>query len=518
MSERTSTYQARIAATEDVASVLDAYAVHYGHVERCLYADMRKSGKKAVAFKNDYLVRFKITARQFNAIARNLEGKIDSVKELLPLRIQETELAIARAKKVLGRLKNRNKIHQKKRRLASLGIRRESLVAQKESGNPRICFGSRDLFRKQFNLEENGYSFHKDWLADWQAKRSSQFYVLGSKDETAGCQGCVATENPDGTFNLRLRLPGLLVEEEKYVHLRDIRFSYGAEVIRQAFLRGQAISYRFIRDDKGWRVMISTNLPEIKIVSFKLAGAIGVDINEDCLAVSEIDRFGSLAKTQVVSLVTYGKSTGQAKAMVGDAVKQIVAQAVTARKPIVIEKLDFKKKRAELEAEHPGRARMPSSLSYNKIILQIHSAAYLAGIEVIEVNPAYTSIIGAVNYAKGYGISIHQGAAFAIARRGAGFRERPIQAVEATVPTAKGDHVTFPLPLPVRNRGNHVWSFWSDVRKIQKAVIAAHLRPPKGDPAKRSLSQGNVPRFTVRPRDANRRQNCSVGVMDDIPW
>jgi IS605 OrfB family transposase len=516
MSEHTSTYQARIAATEDVESVLDAYAVHYGHVERCLYADMRKSGKKAVALKNDYLVRFKITARQFNAIARNLAGKIDSVKELLPLRIQETELAIARAKKVLGRLKNKNKIHQKKRRLANLESRLAAVISQKESENPRICFGSRDLFRKQFNLEENGYSFHKDWLADWQAKRSSQFYVLGSKDETAGCQGCVATENPDGTFNLRLRLPGFLVEEEKYVHLRDIRFSYGGEVIRQALRCGQAISYRFIRDDKGWRVMVSTDFPKIKTISFRQAGAIGVDINEDCLAVSEIDRYGNLAGTCVISLVTYGKSTNQAKAIIGDVVKEIVAQAIEARKPIVIEKLDFKKKRAELEAEHPGQARMLSSLLYNKIIQQIHSAAYRAGIEVIEVNPAFTSTIGAVNYAKSCGISIHQGAAIAIARRGTGFRERPIKAVEATIPTAKGDHVTF--PLPARNRGKHVWSFWSDVRKIQKAVLAAHLRPPKGEPGKRNPSQGKVPRFTVRPRDANHRQHCSVGVMDDIPW
>ena len=164
MSEHTSTYQARIAVTEDVESLLDAYAVHYGHVERCLHADMRKTGKKAAAFKNDYLVRFKITARQFNAIARNLEGKINSVKELLPLRMQGCELAIVRAKKVIGRLKNKNKVHQKRRRLFNLEARVAALIAQKESGDPRICFGSRNLFKKQFNLEENGYKTHDEWL------------------------------------------------------------------------------------------------------------------------------------------------------------------------------------------------------------------------------------------------------------------------------------------------------------------------------------------------------------------
>ena len=343
--------------------------------------------------------------------------------------------------------------------------------------------------------------------------------MLGSKDETAGCQGCVITGNMDGTFNLRLRLPDSLVAHGKYLHLNNIKFSYGTDVIRQALRSGQAISYLFIRDEKGWRVMVTTGLPLVKVVSIRQSGAIGIDVNEDCIAVSEVDRYGNMVKTRVLPLVTYGKSSDQAKALIGDAVKEIVAWAVDAGKPIVIEDLDFKKKKAQME--HPGRARMLSSLSCNKIKQGIHSAAYRSGIEVIEVNPAYTSTIGAVNYAKRYGISIHQGAALAIARRGAGFRERPIPAVEAEVPTARGDYVTF--PLPVRNRGKHVWSFWSDVRKYQ-AEVAAHLRPPKGEPLRpdRSLkvakpAKGKVPRFTVRFRDAS-RQNCSAGVMDDIPW
>jgi len=52
MSERASTYQAGIDATEGVKDILAAYATHHGHVELCLYAEMRKSGKKAAAFKN----------------------------------------------------------------------------------------------------------------------------------------------------------------------------------------------------------------------------------------------------------------------------------------------------------------------------------------------------------------------------------------------------------------------------------------------------------------------------------
>jgi len=46
-------------------------------------------------------------------------------------------------------------------------------------------------------------------------------------------------------------------------------------------------------------------------------------------------------------------------------------------------------------------------------------------VEVIEVNPAYASTMGMVNFAHRYGISVHQGAAIAIARRSLGLSERP---------------------------------------------------------------------------------------------
>jgi hypothetical protein len=78
--------------------------------------------------------------------------------------------------------------------------------------------------------------------------------------------------------------------------------------------------------------------------------------------------------------------------------------------------------------------------------------------------------------------------------------------------TAKRDHVTY--LQPARNRGKHVWSLCADVRKIQAAALAAHLRPPKGEPLRPDRpsqvgkpAKGKVPRFTVRPRDASRWQD-----------
>ncbi len=63
------TYQTRI---ED-NPILDSYGELYGKIERGLFADIMK-GKKANSLKSEYLVKYGITARQFNAIKIDVKG------------------------------------------------------------------------------------------------------------------------------------------------------------------------------------------------------------------------------------------------------------------------------------------------------------------------------------------------------------------------------------------------------------------------------------------------------------
>lgn len=141
--------------------------------------------------------------------------------------------------------------------------------------------------------------------------------------------------------------------------------------------------------------------------------------------------------------------------------------------------------------------------------------------EVIEVNPAFSSTIGAVNYAHRLGISVHQGAALVIARRGLGLSERPtVRGI--TVPTRDGDHVTF--AVPARNRAKHVWAYWSVVRKRLAAGHEAHARsganraaPQPLSPA-RLLAERSTWALPVGFRQANRQHHCSAGVWSDVPF
>ena len=517
MSKSIFSYQTRIVAEQGEA--LSAYAALYGKVERSLFGELAAGGDTS-KLKSSYLKRFGITARQYNAVAISLKGKIASVQERRKGLIKEATARIIKARKVVAKLEKKCagtfKLHQKKRRLISKEKRLEAMKLDQDANKVRICFGSKKLFRAQFDLEANGYETIDDWRADWYEARASSFFVIGSKDETSGCQGCVASVAADGSFLLKLRMPDSVSDFGKYVELPGIRFSYGQGQLNAALKAGTALSYRFVKDAKGWRVFVSAEAIPVNQVSCQQAGAIGVDVNADHLAVSELDRYGNLIGCQRLPCVVYGKSSDQAKGLIGDAAKIIADLAVVTGKPIVIEKLDFAKKKAEAETANPGYARMLSSFTCSKSSAAIHSACFRRGVEVIEVNPAYTSVIGAVNFAQKFGVSVHIGAATAIARRGLGFSERPTVCT-GIAPVRNGGHVTF--ELPVRNRTKHVWSFWSGARTKLKAAHVAHFRSgqAKANPAPLALTLplGAIWTLPAESRYANRFQNFSGNVIDD---
>ena len=68
-----------------------------------------------------------------------------------------------------------------------------------------------------------------------QEARSNEFFVIGSRDETSGCQLCVATVADDGSLTLRLRMPDCLAQEYgKYLVIENVRFAYGHEQVLAA--------------------------------------------------------------------------------------------------------------------------------------------------------------------------------------------------------------------------------------------------------------------------------------------
>ena len=496
-SNLTFTSQTRFIYDNKMDQILDDCANLMSRVERTLFTAI-SAGKSAPELKSSYLVKFGITARQFNAIKVELEGRIASIKELLPARIQTLSTRIEKLEKTITKIKKKVALHQKKRSLASLKRKLSSLQSDLEKNKVRLCFGSKDLFREQFNLEENGYKSHEEWLSVWKQERNDSFFCLGSKDETAGNQSCTAFIQEDGSLTLRIRLPDSL-NHGKYLEIPNIRFAYGHETILAALQScqdrarlfnlkdanykhyGQALTYRLKKDKKGWRVLVSTEQVEPECTTKMDLGAIGIDINADHLAVIETDRFGNPIEHKTIPLVTYGKKSKQTLALVGNASAEIVDWSLRTQKPIILEKLDFTAKKTELsQVKAPRYARMLSSFSYSSIIGHIKSRAYRFGVKVEEVNPAYTSVIGRVKFASRYGLTIHEAAALAIARRFQEASERLPSRLDK-IPDGKSGHVT--LPLPARNKSKHVWSGWRHIRKKLLVALAAHFRAMKIDPS-----------------------------------
>ena len=495
------TYQTRISDYGGVNrsvgdAALETYAALYGQVQRKLFADVA-AGSSATSLKSAYLKGYGIPARMFNGVRVSLEGKVASVREQQKLRLDDLQRRIARGEQQItdaaehGRL---DQVHHKKRRLANLRHRLSALEADIAAGRVRLCFGSKLLWRKQYHLEANGYGSHREWLKDWRDARSDEFFVLGSRDETAGCQLCVATVADDGTLTLRLRMPDCLAGQQgKYLVMRGVRFAYGHEQVLAALQSnadyaayrheygekraratelGQAISYRFKRDAKGWRVFVTTNMMGVPVVTDQRLGAIGVDLNADHLAVAETDASGNCVNAWRTPLVTYGKSQRKAEALIGDAVASVVQYAREVGKPVVIEKLDFRQKKANLEGQSRKYSRMLSSFSYGKVKAYFISRGYREGVEVHQVNPAYSSVIGRVKFVERYGLSVHQAAALVLARRSLGCSERiPRRRV---CPVGNGVHVAF--TVPARKRVKHVWTYWGSISGQLRPALAAQHR------------------------------------------
>jgi IS605 OrfB family transposase len=490
-------YQTRLSLNTNQAQILQECACLFNKVERDLYVETTK-GVSTTSCKNLFLQRYRITARQFNACRVRLDGRIESYRACQELNAENLKYQIKQVAEQIKKLEKKPSkksiVHQKKRRKARLETRMIALEKDIEARKVRLCFGGKKLFHAQFHLKENDFQSHKKWKKEWDEKRNSEFFVLGSKDESAGNQTCVARIEEDGTLSLRLRLPKALEEKYgKYLEIDQLRFSYGKEAILASLKNpdGQAISYRFKKDEKGWIVFASTDLKKGEIVSIEHNGAIGLDLNSDHIAYVETDRFGNPIAEQVFPLICYGKSKNQLKAALGDICKAIVAKAKEVKKPIVIEELNFQNKKLELASQNPKYARLLSSFAYGLFFDFLRSRTYKEGIVLHQVNPAFTSVIGQVNYAKRYGLSVHLAAALCIARRHQKFSEAPCSS-NRIIPIGKGCHVA--LELPARNRTRHVWHFWGRVKKKIKTVYATHLRTRKSrssGPPKTALETSN---------------------------
>ncbi len=223
------------------------------------------------------------------------------------------------------------------------------------------------------------------------------------------------------------------IDTHQRKHTFSLDFPYRREeLIRVLNLKhatkGKAVCYTLM--DKGDYFIISAAIElDVKYEEclFEITGGtVGIDINNDRISLSEIDRHGNLIYCRDILFDLSSKTSSQRKWIIENTVKQVIGYCREVGKPLIIEELNFEKKKKDFElySQNKKYQRMLSEFSYRKIIEKLYSCSYRERIGINEVNPAYTSVIGKLKYARQKGISIHKAASYVIARRGMGYSER----------------------------------------------------------------------------------------------
>jgi IS605 OrfB family transposase len=170
---------------------------------------------------------------------------------------------------------------------------------------------------------------------------------------------------------------------------------------------------------------VSFELPTPEVRCTKENGVIAIDINASPihLAIAEISKTGELVSCQTISLHhLLGLSQNSKNHQEWILAHQIVDLAIQKGKAIAVENL----KKLRKGKRGDGKATLRKIL-YNwnakKFLQKLKRVAMLKGVEVIEVSPAYTSVIGMLKYAPQLNIDKDIAGAYVIGRRALGFNE-----------------------------------------------------------------------------------------------
>lgn len=354
-------------------------------------------------------------------------------------------------------VKLKTTFHNKLLRLKS---KEEKLTKEINEGSFKICYGSTSLLKKRNAIHKNDQPKLKKWQNEWNIRRLGEMLFVGSTDETMGNSNAHIIQktdnNGENNYYLRITVPSSLKCKYTFAHvIIPVRISYYQKELQdhidyhthhkksglwntvnekgEVVKPTSSLSVRLIKDSKGnfdVGIGISSSLhmkPELKTV--EKYGLIGVDINPDHLDVVETDEKGNYLKGWTIGLDLADKTTKQRKTVISQATKQVVDYALSKGKSVVLEKLDFKKKKQALkENNNKHYARMLTSFSYGKIKEYFFHQSWKAGVNILYVNPAYTSFLGNLKYrmktSNKVNFNSHISAAFVIARRGQGFKER----------------------------------------------------------------------------------------------
>jgi IS605 OrfB family transposase len=263
----------------------------------------------------------------------------------------------------------------------------------------------------------------------------------------------------EGNYRLNIRIPRCLRTElgdyldlhfcvndrERRTRRSDLNYALSMQkpITTQVFRREH-------KDDT-WYVHLITYVPEIPLVHTRKNGCVGIDFNKDHLSIAYVKPDGNIDYVQELPFEWKGLTSGQRQARMRDVVAEVVLLAESLGCAIAIELLDFSKKKASMSEESKLYNEMLSNLSSSLFRTSLESRCRRYGVELIKINPAFTSVIGMIKFMSKYGLNSGTSAAMVIARRAMHLKEKLPQC----------------LATP-EDEARHVWSDWNRVARFLK--------------------------------------------------
>jgi IS605 OrfB family transposase len=305
-----------------------------------------------------------------------------------------------------------------------------TIASQKELGQSpkKVVFGGRKLFEE---LSRNHlFGKRRDKLLEkWRERRQGLLFAVGQKHSKGNQNLRLAWV--DGHLFLRIN-----VGEKNWVYAKVIRRVKRDrdkwKVLLARLMRAEATGDWFpytvtLRRKEGKLyafISFEEELPPVSIT--KAQGVIGLDLNAvpQHVAWAEASSDGNLVSHGAVPIPELsGKPKKVRDYILWLTAWQIVRLAKGKGKAIALERLRHMPK-GERGDGKPKLRRKLGNWAYRSLREKIKVLAQREGIEVIEVSPAYTSVIGALKYAPQHLLDKDRAAAFVIARRALGFEEK----------------------------------------------------------------------------------------------
>jgi IS605 OrfB family transposase len=290
-----------------------------------------------------------------------------------------------------------------------------------------VVFGGKRLFEKLCKNHLTG-KVREGLKKQWKERRQGTLISIGSKAD----KGNRLTRFEDLNEKLHLRIT---TGNREFIYAKVLREPSNSKdkwltfmaMLLESWQTKNYFAYTVELKLRNGEVYgsVSFELPTSKMKHAKENGVIAIDTNASPihLAIAEVSKTGELLSYQTISLHhLLGLSKNSKNYQEWILVHQLIDLAIQRNKAIAVENLKKLKKGMRGDGKAELRKRL-HQWNAKKFLQKLKRVAMLKGVEVVEVNPAYTSIIGMLKYAPQLNIDKDVAGAYVIGRRALGFKE-----------------------------------------------------------------------------------------------